>query len=1108
MIDKKTSLHKNYFFAQASVSLWCLLLFCIPFKGFNQGCAISSEVTIVAEGSSNVILNVDGLVNDDLATNQSLCGVRLVFEHDLIENIRMVLVSPSGQRVTLIGPGRLNSNPSPFVSWNIALLPCTVPPSPDAGISGVWDNGEPWAAFTNYTGVYHPFDNCLEDFNLGSANGSWTLEIENLGDIQGLLEYFELIFCDPTGSMCSECFLFAGNFNFSTPGGIYTFCEADPSADLMGFELDQDSILTSSQDYTFLYSRNDTIIKRSDSPNEISDLSPGTYTLCGLAYQSNIINEINDQLIISRLDSLADSRSICADLTEDCITLRILEIENKVTIDTTFCDGDSISFFGKIFFDDLDTTVIISNLLQDNCDSLITFSARKKTVESIINSSSDVSQCGNSVFLNGSNSNTDLGQIDNYEWTTNDGQFEIDIGPIAEISSGGTYYLRSFSEFCYGIDSITIQQIDTFDWSFNSTTPLCYLDSFVLNVVSNPSGVDFSIDNTSVIEQIEDQSFYTYDEGLYEMVASLGTCNDTLEFTLMHEATELSLSVSSSVITCLNDTSRIVINTNAINPSFELSGPEMGSVLMDTISVVLGGAYELKVMDESGCAISQNLTIIEEKEEPDFQLQDLSRLCNEAVPGLSAIINTPFDSVVWNGPDNFFSSELSATPELEGTYELTVYGTNGCDLTQSLIYTIENVPFDLQITNQDIDCENESIEVCLDNPGNGDLVWTFNNDIISTDECFIASAEGMYYIEVTDGDMCKALDSVFINDFREQIDVNLNFDPQSLYLSCNQTDVDLSFEINGSQENLTVQWFEGQNLIGNNSNFTVGEPLEITLLITDTTTKCKYQETFTIAEITNPFLNFDFDVFQPECLGDFGALNPILPLGWDDFDVFLNGSMIFNSSEFQMLTPGDYTLELIDDNSCFIDTSFTILKGRELTLDLGGDIETIFGNTVSISAEVNINESEIASFDWSNSDSLSCNFCLSPSFSVYSNEEVILTLTDEFGCEVSDTLQIIIDSAVKYFVPNVFSPNDDGDNDNLTIYLSDAILKVFDLSVRDRWGNLVLFRPEILNENDILVWDGLFEGKPVVQGVYVYMAKLLLLDGTETLITGNITVIR
>jgi gliding motility-associated-like protein len=64
-------------------------------------------------------------------------------------------------------------------------------------------------------------------------------------------------------------------------------------------------------------------------------------------------------------------------------------------------------------------------------------------------------------------------------------------------------------------------------------------------------------------------------------------------------------------------------------------------------------------------------------------------------------------------------------------------------------------------------------------------------------------------------------------------------------------------------------------------------------------------------------------------------------------------------------------------------------------------------------------------------------------------------------------------------VPNVFSPNQDGINDELP-WLSNCPLRSFEVQIIDRWGN-VLYK-----SNDFsTTWDGTFKNKIVENGVYL-----------------------
>lgn len=71
---------------------------------------------------------------------------------------------------------------------------------------------------------------------------------------------------------------------------------------------------------------------------------------------------------------------------------------------------------------------------------------------------------------------------------------------------------------------------------------------------------------------------------------------------------------------------------------------------------------------------------------------------------------------------------------------------------------------------------------------------------------------------------------------------------------------------------------------------------------------------------------------------------------------------------------------------------------------------------------------------------------------------------DQNGCTAADSLTVTEICPTRYYIPNVFSPNDDGDNDYFEVYSRDMIsLKLY---VYDRWGN------ELFESSDINARDG------------------------------------
>lgn len=126
------------------------------------------------------------------------------------------------------------------------------------------------------------------------------------------------------------------------------------------------------------------------------------------------------------------------------------------------------------------------------------------------------------------------------------------------------------------------------------------------------------------------------------------------------------------------------------------------------------------------------------------------------------------------------------------------------------------------------------------------------------------------------------------------------------------------------------------------------------------------------------------------------------------------------------------------------------------------------------------------------------------SFEVDAPGTVIAFALNENNCLRRDTIRIETCCSEKgIYVPNIFSPNDDNENDKFCIYpiaqCSDYMLRVY-----DRWGEL-LFE----SRNPDTCWDGSFRGKSLSSGVYVWtIAFYSEALHRQKVISGDITLIR
>jgi gliding motility-associated-like protein len=95
------------------------------------------------------------------------------------------------------------------------------------------------------------------------------------------------------------------------------------------------------------------------------------------------------------------------------------------------------------------------------------------------------------------------------------------------------------------------------------------------------------------------------------------------------------------------------------------------------------------------------------------------------------------------------------------------------------------------------------------------------------------------------------------------------------------------------------------------------------------------------------------------------------------------------------------------------------------------------------------------------------------------------------------------------FVPNAFTPNFDGHNDELLPFFSaDFPITNYEFMVFDRWGN-IFYRSE--NYDGFTGWDGTVNGKTAPNGVYVWALKFELIapDGTKNYqLSGDVLLVR
>ena len=106
----------------------------------------------------------------------------------------------------------------------------------------------------------------------------------------------------------------------------------------------------------------------------------------------------------------------------------------------------------------------------------------------------------------------------------------------------------------------------------------------------------------------------------------------------------------------------------------------------------------------------------------------------------------------------------------------------------------------------------------------------------------------------------------------------------------------------------------------------------------------------------------------------------------------------------------------------------------------------------------------------------------------------IVEITNEFGCTIVDSVEVIEDCAPRITAPNAFRPG--GVNTEFFVYHKYVSTDDFDVRIYNRWGEIVFQS----NDRDFR-WDGTYNGRQAPLGTYPYVVKFK--GDTDTAETGS-----
>jgi gliding motility-associated-like protein len=250
-------------------------------------------------------------------------------------------------------------------------------------------------------------------------------------------------------------------------------------------------------------------------------------------------------------------------------------------------------------------------------------------------------------------------------------------------------------------------------------------------------------------------------------------------------------------------------------------------------------------------------------------------------------------------------------------------------------------------------------------------------------------------------------------------------------------------------------------------------------------------------------------VSQPDCFDhQQGSImveqsGGIAPIRYSIDEVNYQSSPVFNG-----LSGGTYTVSAIDANDCEVKEILWINVPLMVSVELGDDQQVFPGDSVIIHAIVNVPYDSLASVSWTGLNNPVCPTCLSQPVAPIITTTYSVTVTSLDGCSDEDALTLFVENDNDVYVPNVFSPDGDGVNDEIIIYAGSSVEEVLEFVVFDRWGNVVHV-DDHFKANDLShAWDGMRKQKKLNPGVFAYKVIVQFADGRQDVMYGDITLLK
>lgn len=568
------------------------------------------------------------------------------------------------------------------------------------------------------------------------------------------------------------------------------------------------------------------------------------------------------------------------------------------------------------------------------------------------------------------------------------------------------------------------------------------------------------------------------------------------------EPSAIAVSVSSTDAHCNTATGSLSATVSGGSPAYQyLWNP--GNITTVTANSLLPGTYSLTVTDQQNCSI-QVLAQVNNLAGVTASVANIVQpLCANACTGSAAASpnggNGPYAYAWSNSTTNAAVNNLCA-----GNYLLTITDADGCVDTAS--FAIQTpTPVTISTTAPPMICPGQSTTLTASASG-GTPAYTYNWS--SGSPTVSPTATTTYTVSATDANGCSSTPATVTVTVYPQLSVIAS----NGVTSCSGTAVQLSATAGGGNGGpYTYTWMPG-NLSGPQISVSPTTTTTYTVTATDNCSSPAATAVVTVNVLGLPVVSFTSDD-TAGCANicvQFSSNTPNVATWLWNFGDGSTGTGSLANHCYPDAGSYAVSLTVTDNSGCSNSVTYpamvTVHPNPVADFTLGPQPTTILSPQICFTDH---SSADVNQWYWNFGDpnDQTTSYIQHPCHA-YSDTGYYCTdlvVHNGYGCMNAIEYCLRIDPYFSMYVPNAFTPNEDGLNDVFQPVVMNALEEGFQMLIFDRWGNLI-FETTDLHK----AWDGKAKSSGEIAQIDTYVWKIQLVDyaGFRHQLIGHVSIIK